>query len=1354
MNILSSMLLLATTLFLYSCNEAVEVKELEFTKRVDGANSADAFRNTVHPILLKRCASCHGDGGSNLKHSVSDYKVAHDVIVDGGKVDFGNPANSRLVDKLVSQRHNCWDGDCDKSGKEMLEAINEWIALRGKQDTLVGAKTKSLKYKDAIKRAPETINGVIVLQAEDGDLTGRFKKKSSSSASGYSYIGGNFPARHPIEQTGRTISIPDNITINGTNTYVACKANEPGLYDASARNGLVRISEPVRHPSQEGYRYYSQLVRFRMVHPNHRNDLLNALKTGGIINGNWFLRMGYLEDDGTYDGNAVVSGNGDSVRVLPEFKDNDYFKNVLLNVTNESSNELKKFFSPRFGDAGIDYFTASSDEIRQNLQTYLKQRYARRFVQNSFASFFFDNLAKTSPLSNSKANNLPKSLIKKPKTGADKYDTFVLNDMDVSTEFYNHYLGDFTEENSLDVLGCTNNGTYNSSTETCSAGYPIRRIDIYVNYSMDPAERSVSQDFSWSYKNESGVSVTKNFDLGRGNTNLDLTAILSDGNTVDRRSITETNYADTLRPLLINNCASCHADGGGNRPSFANGNKAVAFDAINGRVNFATPANSRIAQRMDEGHNCGNNAACASIKTAMIEAINTWKTKDEADIAEAEANQTGPELVSLSQHERTPGRARYKFHVTEDGDYNVWLKVITSNDKNRFNFQIKNAKTGAVVKSCMQNQTCSTHRDAQWCRPLTLPNHSTWTWVTPGINNDTGRIDNKNNKVKWTLEEGDYYLDIYESEVDTKLDMIAISNNDEFNPRRHLVDEGVVSSADPRILRYDVSKILNSPGFFEIEIQEKNGGDSYAFKNPRFVGNKANIKVQNIKILINDKFEFTDSAYTKIQQVVGTNKTNLTYAPLIALSINGLGNDSFSFVFQDLKIVNLKETVPDDDIPVAVNGRECKELALFKASVKPILNRFRLIRKDDDGYKEYTESTNMYPGRDRGNGSNAQFYTCTTCHNEQHPYFKMTTFLDNDDVLCKQALSRVDFSNFDKSLMIRGLNGTFNHPKLHFVESVPLVGSIPGSGANRSLRFRTNSNKVNGYDSSWAGARFQKYSEFANPNGDIDNDGIKNSLDVDMDGDLMLADGDTVNNVDSDNDGIINQVDPDDDNDGILDEDDDDDDNDGVNDIVDNDNDNDGIADASDPDWDNDGWLDAVDTDDDGDGVLDIDETKININAKVVNAEGQIVDKFNDSEKAYLRKFIGQYVRVDHVRIRDFYSRRDGDIRLPGDSYDPESLELDKWTYARNGLNMIQVKRPENYVKRQNDFSPNSPTSGGLIKVKESCVGVAMNNNDGTLTDPCNDNEVVIEEFEDIKTRYRNAIINWMKAEAKAHGQY
>ena len=78
--------LLSFSLFILSCTDNQKTTELDFSVKIASETSVNAFKNTVHPLLVQHCSSCHGDNGSAIRHSVSDAQEAHDVIVDGGKV--------------------------------------------------------------------------------------------------------------------------------------------------------------------------------------------------------------------------------------------------------------------------------------------------------------------------------------------------------------------------------------------------------------------------------------------------------------------------------------------------------------------------------------------------------------------------------------------------------------------------------------------------------------------------------------------------------------------------------------------------------------------------------------------------------------------------------------------------------------------------------------------------------------------------------------------------------------------------------------------------------------------------------------------------------------------------------------------------------------------------------------------------------------------------------------------------------------------------------------------------------------------------------------------------------------------
>lgn len=85
--------------------------------------SLQLFEKHVMPELVM-CASCHASNQTPYFAS-PEVEKAHQAIVDGNKVDFNNVRNSRLVQRLLEDEHNCGD-NCQASGEKLLAAITLW----------------------------------------------------------------------------------------------------------------------------------------------------------------------------------------------------------------------------------------------------------------------------------------------------------------------------------------------------------------------------------------------------------------------------------------------------------------------------------------------------------------------------------------------------------------------------------------------------------------------------------------------------------------------------------------------------------------------------------------------------------------------------------------------------------------------------------------------------------------------------------------------------------------------------------------------------------------------------------------------------------------------------------------------------------------------------------------------------------------------------------------------------------------------------------------------------------------------------------------------------------------------------
>ncbi|MAZ49299.1 MAG: hypothetical protein CME65_12120 [Halobacteriovoraceae bacterium] len=1167
-----NVLLLALIVTLQSCiGEPQEVTELTFEEKSASAESARAFQNTVHPLLKASCAGCHGDSGSQApKHSVSDFRSAHDAVVDTGRVNFQEPAKSRLVRRLSEDRHYCWS-DCQANANEMLQAIEDWKANSGGLGGVSGKITHSLKISQGQDKIAETINGTVVLQAEDGALSGRFKIKTASQASGLRYISGDQPPVHPKEATSRngSIGIGCDVSSGIDNTVL----------------GPFRISERQRHVNQSGHQFYSSQVVMTWIDPDERENYEAALLDPNITD---YTPYFFRNEDGDF-----IRIN--SIRVLPEFMRANFFNSNIRSVVESANatpsltytwggetNLVFDFFAPRFGSSGAEYFLANTNEIIEGLPSsaFRDQMYSQ--LSDRIYNIFDDA---------SDLGDIPEGL--RIVNG----NVFNFSDKENQVNlFHAHFMGNLSEP--ADAVVVNGNGLF--------------RLHEYVHYEVSAGSRETYRNINWDPEGAINLSSF-------GNTFLDLAALYTGGSVKTVGQIQAETFGETLKPVFTGaSCVNCHADGS-DRPQFAQADDIAAYNqaaAVGGFVNFDIPRNARPVQRMlDDRHNCGGASACNTLGNMMISAINDWETAISTALA-AQANSQDTGLEELSVEQRTPGKAVYKFRVNDPGEYNVWLKLMApENNTDRVKLQIKD-EGGNVVRNCRADSvgacTTSSIQDAL-CREYAT-NERNWEWYTPNINNESQRV-------KWDLGAGVYTLEIIEDDIDVKIDLVAINKNPQFNPAKNLIDEGFIQDANPRTLRYDLSSLLGSRGFFEIDVKVSETDDSYIFRNPRFVDGTRNFRFRNIKVLVNGNFELSNSTYSKLDRVTGPNSGILTYSPLVVLEVLGPASDEFAFVFEDLQYTNLPSSVLDEDAPVAVEGRKCKELALFEQSVMPILNQFRLVLKEE--YMDYTSSS--FPGTNGNTAENMTFYTCTTCHNEDHPFFKMTTFFDNSQVLCEQALSRVDFGNFERSLLLRGINGTFNHPKLHFIQDV----NITGSGTNR--RFVASTSDASGFASTWRGNRLLRYTQGSN------------------------------------------------------------------------------------------------------------------------KAAGQIdLNAYSGSDREYLEKFIGTFQRVRYRTYQNVQSPDNGDILTENGSVDNSNPDIPR--YIQSGRSLYDIRSPEDYLNRQDDWNSNNPTAEGEIAVNRDCMGVNFQNQSGTIVDPssCGNNGDYEQEFENIKTKYRDAVINWMEAEKRA----
>lgn len=88
--------------------------------------NASAFASTIHPLLTDYCAECHISGQQTPYIASPDAQLAYQQ--SRSRINLQSPEDSRLVERLVEDFHNCWDGDCVQSAADMQLAIEDFIA--------------------------------------------------------------------------------------------------------------------------------------------------------------------------------------------------------------------------------------------------------------------------------------------------------------------------------------------------------------------------------------------------------------------------------------------------------------------------------------------------------------------------------------------------------------------------------------------------------------------------------------------------------------------------------------------------------------------------------------------------------------------------------------------------------------------------------------------------------------------------------------------------------------------------------------------------------------------------------------------------------------------------------------------------------------------------------------------------------------------------------------------------------------------------------------------------------------------------------------------------------------------------
>lgn len=125
------------------------IRDAGASKNFPESNSL--FADNIHPLLITYCADCHSDTSTTPQ---SPFFASQDTpqayLAAQRVINLDQTAQSRLVVRLGSEFHNCWD-NCQENSQEMLTAIevmtNEIVVDEVSDDMVI---SKALRLTDGI----------------------------------------------------------------------------------------------------------------------------------------------------------------------------------------------------------------------------------------------------------------------------------------------------------------------------------------------------------------------------------------------------------------------------------------------------------------------------------------------------------------------------------------------------------------------------------------------------------------------------------------------------------------------------------------------------------------------------------------------------------------------------------------------------------------------------------------------------------------------------------------------------------------------------------------------------------------------------------------------------------------------------------------------------------------------------------------------------------------------------------------------------------------------------------------------------------------------------------------------------
>jgi hypothetical protein len=144
--------------------------------------------------------------------------------------------------------------------------------------------------------------------------------------------------------------------------------------------------------------------------------------------------------------------------------------------------------------------------------------------------------------------------------------------------------------------------------------------------------------------------------------------------------------------------------------------------------------------------------------------------------------------------------------------------------------------------------------------------------------------------LQFNLNAGNNRLEIRQREEQTKIDVLVLTSDTQFNPAN-----AQAPSRDVSVLTFDLSEKL-AGAQLTVEVSDYSA-NAYMFKNPTLVLPSGSAKVKGLKLLINGTYLPQHATYTVVDATVAAPGGVLSTAALVALKDKGNDADEFQFTF-------------------------------------------------------------------------------------------------------------------------------------------------------------------------------------------------------------------------------------------------------------------------------------------------------------------------------------------------------------------------------------------------------------------------------------------------------------------------